>query len=990
MPTDLPYFVSKWNASSRPEESAAHDHFRDLCEVLHVPHPFERSEADDIGVSYTYEKRVTKAGTGEVGFADVWKRGFFAWEYKSKGGDLKKAYKQLNEYHEALENPPLLVVCDFVRFEVHTKFENLPSRVFAFTLDDLLRPTDTPTSALPPLDVLRHLFGDFNQLRPDRVAVPVTRAAALNFLDLAKQLELSTSLRPTPPTKTEIAHFLMRLVFCLFADSVGILPDHTFRRIIEHNRASPIAFNAILPGLFLAMSRKGSTFGPVVMPFFNGGLFDDDRTILLDYADLGILKSAAHHDWSHVEPAIFGTLFERSLDSAKRSMIGAHYTSPEDILLLIEPVVMDPLRCCWDTVRQSVLEALAQEPALNKDGRLPAALRANRPALILLQNWVAQLSRVRILDPACGSGNFLYLALKRLLDLWQEARTFGFAHGLALALEPIPSPTQLFGIEIDFYAHEIASVVVWIGFLQWRHDHGIDEPKSPVLEKLTNIQHADAILRFGDADNTFYEPTWPQADFIVGNPPFLGGKLLRRELGDSYVDNLFALYKGRVKAESDLVVYWFEKARQQLEIDQVGRAGLLATQGIRGGANRAVLERIQQIGTIFWAWSDRKWMLEGAAVHVSMVAFECKTKSAGSKSVLLKGSALAEPAAADLEIATLGAEAPYVLDGNPVAWINPDLTTGSNTATAVILPENSGLSFIGDQKGGKFELFPSEASALLATPQNPNGRPNSDVIRPWVNGSDITGRARDLSIIDFGSDTPEKDAALYEAPFERVRRLVYPIRKENRREARKVKWWLHHEPMPAMRAALEMLDRYIVTPRVSKHRVFTWVKSTTLADSAVVAIARDDDYFFGILHSKVHELWARAQGTQLREVESGFRYTPKSTFDTFPFPWSPGTEPSEAEDPRVRAIANAARTLVILRDAWLNPPDTPESELKKRTLTKLYNVHPTWLASAHHTLDGAVFTAYGWPYTLSTQQILANLLTLNNQRATAHSSFVPN
>lgn len=247
MPIDLLNFVRKWNASTLPERSAAPQHFRDLCEVLDVPHP---TQTDEIGASYTFEKRVTKAGSSEVGFADVWKRGFFAWEYKSKGGDLKKAYKQINEYHESLENPPLLIVCDFVRFEVHTKFENAPSRVFAFTLDDLLKPTDTATSALPPLDVLRHVFGDYNQLRPHLVAVPVTKAAASDFLRLAQRMELERAVAPDRPSKEEIAHFLMRLVFCLFADSISscpTTPSATWWRTIA---TPPSASTACCPSSF--------------------------------------------------------------------------------------------------------------------------------------------------------------------------------------------------------------------------------------------------------------------------------------------------------------------------------------------------------------------------------------------------------------------------------------------------------------------------------------------------------------------------------------------------------------------------------------------------------------------------------------------------------------------------------------------------------------------------------------------------------------------
>jgi hypothetical protein len=634
------------------------------------------------------------------------------------------------------------------------------------------------------------------------------------------------------------------------------------------------------------------------------------------------------------------------------------------------------------------------------------------------------------------------------------------------AVEKMVSPSQLFGIETEFYAHELASIVVWIGFLQWKHEHGITEDREPILQKLDNIQHADAIMRYDDEGKP-YEPAWPPADFIIGNPPFLGGKLLRRELGDKYVDDLFELYKGRVKAESDLVVYWFEKARGILEAEdplnmQQARVGLLATQGIRGGANRNVLERILRIGNIFWAWSDRKWMLEGAAVHVSMIGFE-RGAIPGMRHPLLREREEEEmyrhmrperdplmraaiddmdqrrhdpmirvaienmerirqdpfirEAREDMErmrqdpfvrearenferirqfkeeqrlygVSTqlyAEAEHAFLLDGQPVSSINPDLTTGSNTASAVRLKENEGICFMGTTKVGPFDIDAETARKMLAAPLNPNDCPNSDVVRPWVNALDITRRPRNMFIIDFGTDMTEAAAALYEMPFEYVRHHVMPTRINNNREAYAAKWWIHGEPRGELRKALRPLSRYILTSRVSKHRLFIWLPITTLPDSATFAVAREDDYFFGVLHSALHELWARAQGTQLREVESGFRYTPDSCFDTFPFPWPPGTEPSEKKDPRVKAIADAARELVRQRDAWLNPPNASEDDLKDRTLTKLYNLRAAgkcaWLENAHRALDEAVFAAYGWPSSLTTQQVLANLLALNHQRA---------
>ena len=718
------------------------------------------------------------------------------------------------------------------------------------------------------------------------------------------------------------------------------------------------------------MSEPDSIFGEHSIKYFNGGLFDSDAVIDLDTTDLGILYEVSkNYDWSRVAPEIFGTLFERSLNKERRSLIGAHYTSAEDILLLIEPVLMRPLERRWAEVKASLLVTLETErlqagQATSRQTRLRTTqLESER----LLAAWIDELTAVRVLDPACGSGNFLYLALRRMLDLWLEARNFAAEQGISLVLPKMVSPSQLFGIEIEFYAHELASIVVWIGFLQWKHEHGILEDREPILQKLPNIEHADAILRYDESQTSPehpngkpYEPTWPQADYIIGNPPFLGGKLLRRELGNTRVDELFDTYRGRVKAESDLVVYWFEKARAQLVSQQVRRIGLLATQAIRGGANRSVLNRIVESATIFWAVSDRDWLLQGATVHVSMIGFEQN-----------------------------GMVEERTLDGVKVPQINSDLSSGLDTKVAYSLPENATLCFMGTTKVGPFDIRYDVAQRMLSAPLNPNGRSNSDVVVAWANARDFTQSSRDMFVIDFGVALPEREAALYEMPFEYVKAHVRPERSNANRDLGNRPWWIHGRPRSEMRRRLQPLTRYIVTPGVSKHRVFDWRPTTVLPDHALFAFAREDDYFLGVLHSQVHEMWARVQGTQLREVESGFRYTPNSTFDTFPFPWPPGTEPSEAGSPSVRAIADAARELVRLRDNWLSPKNAagqplPESELKDRTLTKLYNARPQWLANAHATLDRAVFAAYGWPEdpaTLSKQDILARLLALNHQRA---------
>jgi type II restriction/modification system DNA methylase subunit YeeA len=934
MPLSLAEFVERWKAVTLTERAAAQSHFIDLCEVLGQPHP---AAADQTGQSFAFEKAVSKLHGGK-GFADVWKRGYFAWEYKGKHKDLAAAYHQLADYRDDLENPPLLVVCDMDIFEVHTNFTGTQARVYRFKLDDLLSGAPTPNCALPPLEVLRDTFSSPEQLRPEKAAARVTESAAKEFAKLA------ASLRERGVEPEAAAHFLMRLLFCLFADSIGLLPDHLFRQLIELNRAAPAKFATRLRQLFAAMSTSGNNFGVHDIHYFNGGLFADDTVFDLTSADMGTLRAAADLDWSAVEPAIFGTLFERSLDPGKRSQLGAHYTSKEDILLIVEPVVMAPLERRWQEVRADAQELAAKAQTVK--GGAYNKLRAQLQDKLFA--WVEELSKVRILDPACGSGNFLYVALRRMLDLWKEAYVFAATHGLPTFLPFQVSPAQLYGLETNVYAHELASVVVWIGYLQWLNDNGIGWPTEPILRKLDNIQHRDAILGH-DADGKPIEPAWPDADFIIGNPPFLGDKRMRGELGDAYVDELRTLYEGRVPGGADLVTYWFEKARERVEAGKAKRAGLLATQTIRGGANRTVLERILEGGGIFMAWSDRAWILDGAAVRVSLIGFDN------------------------------GSQTLRTLDGHPVDTIHSDLTSSTNVTDAQRLPENSNLSFKGVTLEGPFDITSEQAEKMLAAPFNPNGRPNSDVVRRILKGRDVVQTNQNGWLIDFGEMT-ESEAALYELPFEYVRREVKPIRDVSRRARTGRRWWLHGENRPGLRKALTDLSRCIVTPGVAKHRIFVWMSTEIVPDQKLCVIPRDDDYFFGVLQSRLHEGWALSTGSWIGAGNDP-SYTSASTFETFPFPWPPGHEPKDSS--LVEAIAEAARELVEKRDAWLNPPDASAEELKRRTLTNLYNARPSWLAEAHRKLDAAVFAAYGWPVTLTDTELLERLLALNHERAAA-------
>ena len=931
----LAQLIAKWQASQLTERAAAQSHFLDLCRVLGQPEP----SSDPTGESYAFEKSVSKVGgkgSGGSGFADVWLRDRFAWEYKGKRKDLAGAYDQLLQYREELGNPPLLVVCDLNRFEVHTNFTATAKRVFAFTLAELGKNEPTADCRRPPLDVLRALFEDPDRLRPERTTAAITQEAARGFGRLALSLQGGGH---DPHT---VSRFLIRVLFCLFAEDVGLLPPGLFTALVEKTKARPGDFAQRLGLLFAAMAGGGG-FGADDIKHFNGGLFNDAAVLPMTSQDLSTLAACAKLDWSSIEPSIFGTLFERSLDPASRAQLGAHYTSREDILLVVEPVLMAPLRRRWAEVQKRALPLIERRDA----APTPAARRkAGGDLNALLQGFSEELAGVRVLDPACGSGNFLYVGLRALLDLEKDAITFAIASD-AGGFFPRVGPEQMRGIELNNYAHELAPITVWIGYIQWLRDNGFGQPAEPILRDIQTIQAGDAVLAYDD-DGRPVEPVWPEADVIIGNPPFLGDKRMRTELGHEYAEDLRRLYGGRVPGGADLVCYWFERARALIEAGKVQRAGLLSTNSIRNGSNRIALERIKQSGDIFLAWADRPWVLDGAAVRVSMVGFDN------------------------------GTETERLLDGVPAETINADLSGRADVTKARPLTENSGLVFLGMMKGGPFDLDDAQARAMLGVPLNVNGRPNSDVVRPRLGGQDVTGRPRGGYVIDFGVDMSEADAALYELPFEYIRTHVKPLRDVNRRESMKRRWWTHGEPRRALRAALEGKARCIVTPEVAKHRLFAWMDTATVPDHKLHVFARDDDYFFGVLQSRVHELWSLALCSWMG-IGNDPSYSSSRTFGTFPFPWPPNAEP--ADDPKVQAIAEAARKLVEMRGAWLNPERSSPADLAKKTLTNLYNARPAWLDGLHRALDDAVLAAYGWPATLTDAALLEGLLALNLSRA---------
>ncbi len=930
-------FVDKWRA-------VAHEHFLDLCRLLGEETPVEADPDQDW---YRFEKVVRKDSGGD-GWADVWKQGHFAWEYKSQGKDLDAAFQQLRQYALALENPPLLIVSDMRRFRIYTNFTNSVSQVHEFTIYDL---DDSDT-----WNKLKWAFSQPKRLKPEQTRQTVTEQAAATFADLALKLR-------TNHDRQEVARFVIRLAFCMFAEDMRLLPDELFRRLLDSVRRRPEQFASLASDLFARMA-SGGMFGVDEVPWFNGGLFDGDTEALpLDRPGIEIVREAAQLDWSEVDPSILGTLFERGLDPDKRSQLGAHYTDADKVMRIVEPVIERPWLAEWQTAKDLIEHELAQ---IDQPGE---GSRPRQRAERMLREFLGRLRGFRVLDPACGSGNFLYLALRALKDLEHQVQLEAHALGLGRQV-PTIGPASVKGVEINPYAAELARASVWIGEIQWMQRNGFPLNRRPILDHLESIECRDAVLT---ADGR--KPEWPEADVVIGNPPFLGGKLLRGVLGDEYVEGLQRLYGDRIHGDADLVCHWFDKAERLVTDGKVARAGLVGTNSIRGGRNRPVLEGIVERGSIYDAWSDEPWVVDGAAVRVSLICFAGKD-----------------------------AGLPAQLNGEDAPRINADLTSGTADLTqAGRLSQNVGVAFMGDKKGGPFDIPGDKAREWLRLPANPNGRPNAAVLKPWVNGMDLTRRPSGKWIVDFGWDMSVNEAAPYEAPFQWIKEHVYPMRQRNRRAAYRLNWWRHVEPRPGMWRELDGLSRCIVTPMVAKHRLFVWLDARVCPDHQLIVIARDDDTTFGILHSRFHELWSLRLGTWLGKGNDP-RYTPTSTFQTFPFPegFTPDIPATDyADDPRAIAIAEAARRLVELRDRWLNPPEwvewvdepvagypkravptatAPLRQLGRRTLTNLYNERPQWLVDAHGALDTAVACAYGWDVDISDGDALAALLNENQLR----------
>lgn len=981
-------FIAKWGSpGGHPgpayhlnEEQGAQSHFLDLCDLLDVPKP---GSAD----GYLFEEKSHIIG-GRTGYADVFMRGVFAWENKAPGKNLDSALRQLLTYSLALSNPPILVVSDRLTIRIHTQFTGHPSQAHEVKLEELDQPEK--------LSLLRRIWTAPESFKPKVTNRDITEAAAKSFATLAEQL------RKRGHDAEPVAHFLTQCLFCFFSEDVGLLPGRMFERLVNNRHITPDKLTTGLEGLFTVM-RDGGLYGPDDIPWFNGGLFKKIKVPKLEILDVTELRNAAGLNWSAIDVSIFGTLFERGLDPAKRSQLGAHYTDPATIMRLVDPVIRRPLLAQWEQIAKDI-QALMAKSAKRND-------KHHKAAQARFITWLEQLKDYRVLDPACGSGNFLFLGLKTLKDIEHHSHLQAAELGLDRQADLVTGPHNVLGIELNEYAAELARVTVWIGELQWRIEHGYAFKTNPVLEPLDHIECRDALVSVRpepvEGSSPYVEATWPKASVVIGNPPFLGGSKKRGELGDAYFEALNHVYADRVPGAADLVCYWFAKALKAIEANGLSAAGLVATNSIRGGANRKVLQTITERSQIYVAWSDEPWVNDGAAVRVSLVCF--------------------------------GHGDGVELDGAPVPQIYADLTAPTaagdslDVSQARTLSENLGSSFQGSSKKAKFEIDAQLARDWLRQP-NPHGRPSSDVLKPWANGFELSRGPQHQWIIDFGNELSESEAALYEQPFAYVVAHIKPERIAKSEPTLRDYWWRFGRPRVEMRNAFKPLCRFIATVAHSKHRFFVWLPVTTSPDQALITVARADDTTFGILHSRFHELWSLRMGTSLEDRP---RYTPTTCFETYPFP--AGLTPADTAHQRTEQIdggalipagtstssvrtgsvsvrtaaediAIAAKKLNDLRETWLNPPEWTErlpevvplgmthspypdrivakpgfeKELAKRTLTNLYNQRPAWLAAAHEALDAAVAAAYGWTdYTpaMPDEEILKRLLALNRERA---------
>ena len=1086
---DVEEFIAKWENCPGHERATYAVFLTELCGVLGV-------EAPGPNEDYRFDASVTGgAEAGGTGFVDLYKRGCFILEAKqskvcelpvlpgledvptapsgAKYDDLmRRAFRQARRYAQSLTQPPwppFIIVLDVGRaFELYFDYGGngrdyrffpdrlsyrLPLRMLAS--DAIVG--DTHKSAI---GLLKAIWTDPKSIDPRSHSADVTRQVAASLAQVSKDLEEGTRIRSKLTTEREKAEeieeaalFLMRILFCMFAEDVGLLPEGKFKEFLRRSEANDTLFEEGLRDLWLKMGAANiePRFAHAVesmVKYFNGGLFKDSpRTFQLSSIDIHHLYEAARQNWKRVEPAIFGTLLEQALSAEDRAKLGAHYTPRPYVETLVRATIMDVLEAEWAAVEEEI-GILQSSP--ERGGGPPKAVEGSTPPesappsapgelppprsgedLALATSFHDRLSTIRVLDPACGTGNFLYVSMELMQAL--EARVIETIQTLGGHAEPKVGPHQFYGLEKNPRAAKIAELVLWIGWLRNRLHDDPDSVPQPVLAESANINFGrhggyDAVLRMNDLGQPDLEnptiPAWPEAEFIVGNPPFIGGKGtgIRSVLGDDYTE---ALWKAnpRVPASADFVMQWWDRAAHTLvaKDSPMLRFGFVTTNSITQEFSRRVIANylasplVGEVGggpaasaaeknssdpsedspapqtrraptqpsprggglALVMAIPDHPWTKatkDAAAVRIAMTVAE-------------RGDHEGELREVTKEIG-LATDQPEISLTSMRGRVNADLTTGADVTSTKPLKANEGLSCNGMMLAGQgFKLMESKAR-LLASEE---GSDVSGVLKGYIGGSELLNGWKRQSVIDFCGLTEEEARHEYPVLYQHVLATIKPDREKSRDSAFKEKWWLFGRVRPELRSFISELDRYIATTETSKHRVFQFVQSNILPDHMVVAFGSDDAFHLGVLQSKIHLEWTLRTGGWLGFGNDN-RYSKSKVFDPFPFP-----DPT----PEQRAkIADLAEELDATRKAAL-------AETDKLTMTELYNLREKLRSGApmdekeqrratkaraaivnrlHEQLDEAVADAYAWGEewragTLGPSEIVARLVALNHERA---------
>jgi hypothetical protein len=996
--TNLQALAERWSVAGAGERANLQMYVIELCEALLVERPRPK------GSGYEFELQIdaiTVAGTESSNFIDCWKAGHFALEGKDDAADragkaanealLRRAYGQVRNYVHHVPGatpPPYLMVLD-----VGTTLIVWDRWAGTYGGFEAGRRIDLRTLHTRPDDIalLRDIWE--NPAARDRRG-----AAQAVTTEIAGRLaELAAALEGRGHDQEVVARFLMRVVFSCFAEDIGLLPAESFRQTVTDAglRGSPAEFTAAVEGLWRLMDTGGRV-GPMRFLRFNGHFFKDATALPLTREELVLLEAAARADWTEVEPAIFGTLLTRALDPVERHRLGAEFTPPAYIERLVRPTIEEPVLERWTAVQAEVVQLLATEKPKDRDR-----------AATSLRDFHAWLRGLRILDPACGSGNFLYVAMHALKRIELEVlRTIDRVTGeTALRMEEV-GPWQFYGIEVKPWAREISELVLWIGFHQfWKQHHDV-QPPEPILRDTGTLECRDAVLAWTavleDPARATLDPTprlrhpvtgemvpdptarrpylvhadhrpaaWPEADFIVGNPPYIGAKRMRELLGDGYVDALRASYQD-VADTADYVAYWWRTAAHAVATGHTVRAGLITTNSITQMHHRGVITAAREKGAVVcWAVRDHPWVDEhdGADVRVALTVIARVPTPAKYIEV------------DDAGVVTFSASVPR---------LNDDLTPHADVAqaTATRLRANKGLASMGFALHGHGFVLPGdEARRILA-----DAPAYSMVLKRYCAGRDLTQRPRDTYVIDFGYAT-EAEARQYPLVFDLVRDRVKPERDANRRPTLREKWWQFGWPRRELRTALSGLARFIVTTETAKHRMFVFRDVEMAADHGIVCIASDDPYVLGVLSSHIHVTWALAAGGRLG-VGNDPRYNKTRCFDPFPFPAA--TEEHRAEIGRIAQALETHRSAAVARDDSVTMTGMYNVLAKLRSgddLTpKERAVHTLaacgTLRDLHDALDRAVVTAYGWKWPESDAVLLERLVVLHTDRVSEERSGV--